>query len=102
MAQGHGQDQAAAGDAKDGANGSFAADLGHLLDGPIEVLPAEVAHRQQGRLPILGFGDCSRGARSSARQTTAAATGELVSENSRLVWGQRVTIKEGRTIYKQP
>jgi hypothetical protein len=65
-------------------------------------LPAEVAHRRQGWLPILGLADCSRGARSSARPTTAAASGELVSEHSRLVWGQRVTIKEGRTIFKQP
>jgi hypothetical protein len=48
-------------------------------------LPAEVAHRRQGWLPILGLADCSRGARSSARPTTATATGVLVSEHSRLV-----------------
>jgi hypothetical protein len=55
VAQGHRQHQAAAGDAIDGADGQSAADPGHLLNGPIEVLPAEVAHRRQGRLPILGF-----------------------------------------------
>jgi hypothetical protein len=62
-------------------------------------LPAEVAHRRQRWLPILEIADCSRGARSSARPTTAATTCELVSEHSRLAWGQRVTIKGGAGRY---